>query len=182
MPFGWYGINALLCMKLLFSFLQYSDMPDTGIVSASELIQINATMIAGILIFYTIPYITAGGDYWDKGHWSENIVLGFIASAIGLFALSSILAFMASLPFNIDWSYFFTVIGFIAIAFAAGIFIVVVKMAKKRKTEAHTLEVVEQTPMAGEGLPTRVKPKNFFWMIVARIRVFFRNLFPKIGH
>lgn len=30
------------------------------IVDAKDLIQINATMIAGILIFYTISYITRG--------------------------------------------------------------------------------------------------------------------------
>ena len=71
-------------------------MPDGGIVDAKNLIQINATMIAGILIFYTIPYITVGGPYWEKRHWSENVVLGLIASAIGLFALSAILAFMVT--------------------------------------------------------------------------------------
>jgi uncharacterized protein YacL len=124
-------------------------MPDTGIVDAKNLIQINATMIAGILIFYTIPYITAGGPYWEKRHWSENVVLGLIASPIGLFALSAILAFMVTVPFYM--SYLSTIGGFIAIAIAAGIFIIVVKIAKKRKMDSQTFQVAKrQTPMAGE--------------------------------
>lgn len=60
-------------------------MPDTDIIESKDLIQINATMIAGILIFYTIPYITRG---WktartivyvrgqDKVEKKPNLLLG----------------------------------------------------------------------------------------------------------
>lgn len=95
-----------------------------------ELIQINATMIAGILIFYTILYITAGGPYWKKEYRSEKAVLYLIAIAIGAFALSASLAFIVIIPYNLYWSYLSTICGFIAIAAAAIIFIKVIKLAK----------------------------------------------------
>jgi hypothetical protein len=114
-----------------------SNMPDTGIVDAKDLIQINATMIAGILIFYTIPYITSGGPHWKKEYKSEKAVLAMIAIALGLFALSAILAFIIIVPFYI--SYLSTIGGFIAIATAAIIFIKVIRIAKttiKKEKEA----------------------------------------------
>jgi large-conductance mechanosensitive channel len=112
-------------MLLLF-VQQVSDMPDTGIVDAKNLIQINATMIAGVLIFYTIPYIS-GRAVWKKDNLSEKLVLASIAIAIGLFASSSILAFIVIIPYL---SYLLTIFGFVAITTAAGIFIKLIQMSK----------------------------------------------------
>jgi hypothetical protein len=75
----------------------------------------------------------------------KNILAATIG---GLFALSAILAFTVTVPFYM--SYLSTIGGFIAIAIAAGIFIIV-KIAKKRKMDSQTFQVAKrQTPMAGE--------------------------------
>jgi hypothetical protein len=37
-------------------------------VDAKGIIQIDATMIVGIFIFYTKPYKSSGGPYWKKEH------------------------------------------------------------------------------------------------------------------
>lgn len=112
------------------------------IVDAKDLIQINATMIAGILIFYTIPYITKGWNIrriryvrgqmvWDEKESkpvTENAVLGLIAAAIALFIVSTILTFETIFP--LYTSCWVSEGGFIAIAAAAIIFIKVIKMVK----------------------------------------------------
>jgi hypothetical protein len=93
-----------------------------------DVILIDAIMIAGILVFYTIPYITSGAPRWKKEHRSEKAALTLIALAIALFAVSAILAFMTITPLYI--SYMSAIGGFITITAAGIIFIKVIKIAK----------------------------------------------------
>jgi hypothetical protein len=129
------------------------------LVDAKDLIQINATMIAGILIFYTIPYITTGWStartiVYVRGQAkverqskpvTENAVLALIAIAIALFIVSVILAFVAIFPLYV--SYWFSMGGFISIGAAAIIFIKVIRMVK---VEAGKDKAVEQEVKAAE--------------------------------
>jgi hypothetical protein len=123
------------------------------IIDAKDLIQINATMLAGILIFYTIPYITTGWrttsvPAFRVEKWrlmiriypkptSEGAVLTLIAISIILFITSVILTFAAIFPPYI--SYWFSVGGFISIGAATIIFIKVIEKVKvetsKKKAE-----------------------------------------------
>ena len=138
-------------MTLLLFLQQVSNMPDGDtVIHAKDLIQINATMIAGILIFYTIPYITGGLAVWKKENPSEKVVLASIVLAIGLFATSSILAFMIIIPYNLYWSYLFTIIGFGAITIAPGTFIKVIKIPKEEKKTMGRVEIMEYGPLPAE--------------------------------
>jgi hypothetical protein len=69
-------------------------MPDTGLLEAKDLIQINATMIVGILIFYTIPFITKHG----KVSTYDKIVVYAVAGTITLFAVSAVSAIVSVVP------------------------------------------------------------------------------------
>jgi hypothetical protein len=89
----------------------------------SDLLPIDATMIVGILIFYTIPTIT-------KGEWLMNrfdkVVIYTVASAVILFAISAI----ATIKPVVDISEWCTVGGFIAIIIMVLAFTQVINMAK----------------------------------------------------
>jgi hypothetical protein len=89
----------------------------------SDLLPINATMIVGILIFYTIPTIT-------KGEWLMNrfdkVVIYTVAGAVILFAISAI----ATIIPVVDISEWCTVGGFIAIIIMVLAFTQVISMAK----------------------------------------------------
>jgi uncharacterized membrane protein len=122
------------------------------LVDAKDLIQINATMLTGILIFYTIPYITRGWKtvktiVYVRGPAkvekkykpvTENAVLTLIAVAIVLFIVSTILAFVAIFPLPI--SYWFSTGGFVAIGAAAIIFIKVIQKVKEQTSEEKAIE------------------------------------------
>ncbi|MGC2574858.1 MAG: hypothetical protein WA364_25370, partial [Candidatus Nitrosopolaris sp.] len=95
----------------------------------TDLVQINATMIVGILIFYTIPYIIKGGPYTRKESPYNTAVLYAIAFAIAFFAASAILAIMPIIvPLFV--SEYLTIYGFIAITVAVIIFIKVIETGK----------------------------------------------------
>jgi hypothetical protein len=100
---------------LLLGFHLSSNMPD--------LLPIDATMIVGILIFYTIPTIT-------KGEWLMNrfdkVVIYSVAGAVILFAISAIatIILVADIP---EWC---TVGGFIAIIIMVLAFTRVINIAK----------------------------------------------------
>jgi hypothetical protein len=100
----------------------------------TDLVQVNATMIVGILIFYTIPYIIKGGPSSRKESPYDTGVLYSIAFAIAFFAASAILAIVPTIPlFTSD---ILTICGFIAITVAVIIFISVIKTAKYAIKEA----------------------------------------------
>ncbi|MGA9153172.1 MAG: hypothetical protein WBZ36_21550 [Candidatus Nitrosopolaris sp.] len=145
-------------------------------------------MIAGILIFYTIPYITTGWNtarsiryiygqvVWDEKESkpvAENAVLGLIAAAIALFIVSTILTFEAIFP--LYTLYWFSIGGFIAIGSAAIIFIKVITMlraetgkdkaakqeAKDRKKALQTIDIHEdQTTTAAEEAKLREEERQ----------------------
>jgi hypothetical protein len=99
------------------------------ILSMTDLVQVNATMIVGILIFYTIPYIIKGGPYTRKESPYNTAVLYAIAFAIAFFAASAILAIMPIIvPLFV--SEYLTIYGFIAITVAVIIFIKVIETGK----------------------------------------------------
>jgi hypothetical protein len=99
------------------------------ISSMTDLVQVNATMIVGILIFYTIPYIIKGGPYTRKESPYNTAVLYAIAFAIAFFAASAILAIMPIIvPLFV--SEYLTIYGFIAITVAVIIFIKVIETGK----------------------------------------------------
>lgn len=98
------------------------------ILYMTDLVQVNATMIVGILIFYTIPYIIKGGPFSRKESPYDTGVLYSIAFAIAFFAASAILALVPTVP--IPASEYLTICGFIAITVAVFIFIRVIKAAK----------------------------------------------------
>src|SRR5215469_7817817 len=100
------------------------------ISSMTDLVQVNATMIVGILIFYTIPYIIKGGPYKRKEESPyDTAVLYAIAFAIAFFAASAILAIMPIIvPLFV--SEYLTIYGFIAITVAVIIFIKVIETRK----------------------------------------------------
>jgi hypothetical protein len=90
----------------------------------SDLLPIDATMIVGILIFYTIPTIA-------KGEWLMNrfdkVVIYTVAGAVILFAISAI----ATIIPVVDISEWCTVGGFIAIIIIMVLaFTQVISMAK----------------------------------------------------
>lgn len=89
----------------------------------SDLLPIDATMIVGILIFYTIPTIT-------KGEWLMNrfdkVVIYTVAGAVILFAISAI----GTIIPVVDISEWCTVGGFIAIIIMVLAFTQVVNIAK----------------------------------------------------
>src|SRR5215469_16520153 len=106
------------------------------ISSMTDLVQVNATMIVGILIFYTIPYIIKGGPYTRKESPYDTAVLYAIAFAIAFFAASTILAIMPIIvPLFV--SDYLTIYGFIAITVAVIIFI---KVIEGKYTIKKTLE------------------------------------------
>lgn len=88
-----------------------------------DLLPIDATMIVGILIFYTIPTIT-------KGEWLMNrfdkVVIYSVAGAVILFAISAI----ATIIHVADISEWCTVGGFIAIIIMVLAFTQVINFAK----------------------------------------------------
>src|SRR5215467_3278307 len=99
------------------------------ISSMTDLVQVNATMIVGILVFYTIPYIIKGGPYTRKESPYDTAVLYAIAFAIAFFAASAILAIMPIIvPLFV--SEYLTIYGFIAITVAVIIFIKVIETGK----------------------------------------------------
>jgi len=99
------------------------------ISSMTDLVQVNATMIVGILIFYTIPYIIKGGPYTRKESPYDTAVLYAIAFAIAFFAASAILAIMPTIV-PVFVSEYLTIYGFIAITVAVIIFIKVIETGK----------------------------------------------------
>ena len=106
------------------------------ISSMTDLVQVNATMIVGILIFYTIPYIIKGGPYTRKESPYGTAVLYAIAFAIAFFAASAILVIMPIIvPLFV--SEYLTIYGFIAITVAVIIFI---KVIEGKYTIKKTLE------------------------------------------
>jgi hypothetical protein len=130
-------------------------MPDAGILEAKDLIQVNATMIVGILIFYTIPYIIKGVPPSNREHWYDTAVLILIASAITLFAASAISTMVSTVYLSVSES--LTICGLIAITIAIFIFIQVIKVAKttikkaREEGEARkTLPQVEFRPNTNE--------------------------------
>jgi Sec-independent protein translocase protein TatA len=114
-------------------------MPDTGILGVKDLIQINATMIVGILIFYTIPFITKEGrvSTYDK------IVVYAVAGTITLFAVSSVSAIVSVVPVS-EWC---TVGGFIVVIVLVFASTKVIKIAKD---EIKGFLQVEFEPKTGE--------------------------------
>jgi small-conductance mechanosensitive channel len=135
-----------------------SNMPD--------LLQADTTMIVGILIFYTIPYIIKGGpsstreekrreDEKKKEPPHDTLVLYSIAVAIALFAASAILAIVPIIP--LFASEILTICGFIAITVAVFIFIKVIETfkhaieeAKEERKARKTLTVEEFSPKTYE--------------------------------
>jgi len=100
------------------------------ITSMTDLVQVNATMIVGILIFYTIPYIIKGGPYTRKEESPyDTAVLYAIAFAIAFFAASAILAIMPIIV-PVFVSEYLTIYGFIAITVAVIIFIKIIETGK----------------------------------------------------
>lgn len=132
-----------------------SSMSEAGILQAKDLVQVNATMIVGILIFYTIPYIIKGGPSSRRESPHDTDVLYSIALAIALFAASAILAIVPIIP--LFASEILTICGFIAITVAVIIFIKVIetakyaiKEAKEERKARKTLTVEEFTPKTYE--------------------------------
>ncbi|MGB6533134.1 MAG: hypothetical protein WBF33_34010, partial [Candidatus Nitrosopolaris sp.] len=130
-------------------------MSDAGILQAKDLVQVNATMIVGILIFYTIPYIIKGGPSSRRESPHDTVVSYSIALAIALFAASAILAIVPIIP--LFASEILTICGFIAITVAVIIFIKVIetakyaiKEAKEERKARKTLTVEEFTPKTYE--------------------------------
>jgi hypothetical protein len=98
------------------------------ILYMTDLVQVNATMIVRILIFYTIPYIIKGGPFSRKESPYDTGVLYSIAFAIAFFAASAIFALVLTVP--MPASEYLTICGFIAITVAVFIFMKVIKTAK----------------------------------------------------
>ena len=127
-------------------------MSDAGMLEAKDIVQINATMIVGILIFYTIPYIIKGGPSSRKEPPHDTALLYSIALAIALFAASAILAIVPILP--LFTSEILTICGFIAITAAGFIFIKVIKAAKyvikEAKEAKKASEILQPEPSKDE--------------------------------
>lgn len=89
-----------------------------------DLLPIDATMIVGILIFYTIPTITKGGE-WLMNRF-DKVVIYTVAGAVILFAISAI----ATIISIVDISEWCTIGGFIATIIMVLAFTQVISMAK----------------------------------------------------
>ena len=89
-------------------------------MEAKDIIQTDATMIVGIFVFYTIPYLARG---YMKGmeRLYSNIVLYCIALAVISFAIAVVSAIISNFVYNdilMGIAEYGTIIGFVLVAVA----------------------------------------------------------------
>lgn len=114
-------------------------------MEAKDLIPINATMIVGILVFYTIPLIVKGSSSSKDGNrvfYSTAVAISLFAvsAIISMVAASAIMATVSSTPLFV--AEILTILGFAVIAVATFFLTKVISAARISTLLKNTLQVL----------------------------------------
>jgi hypothetical protein len=123
-----------------------SETPSVGLIEAKDIIQADATVMIGILIFYSVPYLVSGNTW--KEHARAKVVLYGIMATVAVFVFSASAAVGSYLyRYNTVWwsanqgfsnvlllfAEVFLLIGFVTLLVPTGAITVIAKKETKPK-------------------------------------------------